>query len=299
MLYAYAHTLVREHPPTRLQFHLAPAAAQVLYLTACFLLPLRWKWSWYIGLHREFVEPTFGLLTVVSLAAYGWGIQGGRARYRARLSDERSDADRYGARGLGHLLTAVIVAFSLQAGLWLWSATAGGIDYFQELGLYIGIATLGVFLGVTGCRIACLPLPPADLVGTLAQPERPGPNWSAIVAEIAERTRRDGWWRDPLAHLARLLGTNSTRLSRAINLGLGINLSYFVNNLRAEDVAERLRSDQDRHGVRFQGQLQPSLQGALRPDALDLPPTSLRTRISGQRPNSEARRVDGPVPIPR
>jgi AraC-like DNA-binding protein len=36
------------------------------------------------------------------------------------------------------------------------------------------------------------------------------------------------------------LGTNSGRLSRAINLGLGVNFSSFINGLRAEGVAEVL-----------------------------------------------------------
>jgi AraC-like DNA-binding protein len=60
----------------------------------------------------------------------------------------------------------------------------------------------------------------------------------------------DARWREPaltLPRLARCLGTNSGRLSRAINLGLGVNFSTFVNGLRAEAVAEALvaRPDAD------------------------------------------------------
>jgi AraC-like DNA-binding protein len=43
-----------------------------------------------------------------------------------------------------------------------------------------------------------------------------------------------------LARLARLIGTNSAYLSRAINRGEGTNFASFIARLRAEAVAARL-----------------------------------------------------------
>jgi AraC-like DNA-binding protein len=61
--------------------------------------------------------------------------------------------------------------------------------------------------------------------------------------------RAGGWQADPelgLKQLARLLGTNSAYLSRALNEGLGMSFSSFVNGLRCEAVAEALRAGTDR-----------------------------------------------------
>jgi len=64
-----------------------------------------------------------------------------------------------------------------------------------------------------------------------------GETWSARVADA-------GWWREPelsLADLARRLGTNTQYLSRALNDGLGVNFSQFVNALRVAEAQRRLR----------------------------------------------------------
>lgn len=89
------------------------------------------------------------------------------------------------------------------------------------------------------------------------EPARIAPDWGTIAADLAARTRAEGWWREPaltLPLLARYLGTNSGRLSRAINLGLGVNFSIFVNGLRAEGVAEALatRTDADLLDLAFE-----------------------------------------------
>jgi AraC-like DNA-binding protein len=73
-----------------------------------------------------------------------------------------------------------------------------------------------------------------------AEAARAVPDWAALAAVMEQRTREAGWWREPdlaLPGLARRLGTNTGRLSRMINLGLGMNFSAFVNGLRAEGVA--------------------------------------------------------------
>ena len=55
---------------------------------------------------------------------------------------------------------------------------------------------------------------------------------------------RSNWWRESdlsLSGLARRIGTNTGRLSRIINLGLGLNFSTFINRMRAEGVAAAIR----------------------------------------------------------
>jgi AraC-like DNA-binding protein len=57
--------------------------------------------------------------------------------------------------------------------------------------------------------------------------------------------RAHGWWRDPeltAPRLARLLATNSTYLSRALNEGVGRNFNEFINGIRIEAVQTELRS---------------------------------------------------------
>jgi AraC-like DNA-binding protein len=255
LLYGYVHALADGTPPGRMRLHLLPAIAQWLYFGLCFLLPVGPKWQWYTGWHRAFVAPAFDTLGLVSLAAYTYAIGKILTLQRARLADHRSDDDRFSANWLGRVLMVILAGLGVESGFWLWSFAVGGIDFFQETGMYLALAVVGVYLGVAGWRQAALPVPlalpgrlPADPIA--ADPEVvQTPNWPTIAQDIAHRTREAGWWREPdlsLARLSRLLGTNSGRLSRAINLGLGVNFSNFVNGLRAEGVARALEAGSDR-----------------------------------------------------
>ncbi|MFN4091523.1 MAG: helix-turn-helix domain-containing protein [Brevundimonas sp.] len=249
LLFGYAHALADGHAPRRMRLHLAAPALQLAYFSTCFLLPLPLKWDWYGSGHAAVVSPLFDILSLVSLAAYAWAIRGVLARLRSRLADQRSDDDRFSARWLGRVQMAILIGLTVQIGFWLWAALTGGIDYFQETGLYLAMGSLGLYLGVAGWRQAALPAPLGE---TAPEPEpdapRIAPDWPAIAADMEQRTREAGWWREPdlnLPRLARLLGTNTGRLSRAINLGLDMNFSAFVNGLRAEGVAEALRDRPD------------------------------------------------------
>jgi AraC-like DNA-binding protein len=48
-----------------------------------------------------------------------------------------------------------------------------------------------------------------------------------------------------VSRLARILGTNSAYISHAFNEGLGQNFSAFINRLRSDEVAARLRDGTD------------------------------------------------------
>lgn len=247
LLYAYALTLEQSSSPRNLLWHFAAPALQAAYFVFCFLLPLGPKWAWYIGGHDAVFAPLFGAMTLVSLAAYAWAIGRVLKRYRLRLASQRSDDDRFSARWLSRVRTAIIVVLVVEVGFWLWSALTGGIDYFQETGLYVCLGAIGLYLGVAGLGHARLPaaLITGDIAKAPACDGVPATDWAAVAADFVGRTQEAGWWREPdltLPQLARRLGTNTGKLSRAINIGLGVNFSVFVNKLRADAVAEALRA---------------------------------------------------------
>ena len=251
LLYAYGHALADGRTLPRWRFHLVAPALQLLYYVGCFLLPFGTKWAWYTGGHRAWIAPAFDVLALVSLAAYAWALGGVLRRQRARLADQRSDDDRFSARWLERVLAAILIGLTIQISFWLWSVVTGGIDFFQETGLYLAMGVLGLYLGIAGWRHAALPVPILTASND-AEPEpeaaRSVPDWAAVAADMEQRTREAGWWREAdlaLPGLARRLGTNTGRVSRAINLGLGMNFSAFVNGLRAEGVAGVLEDRPD------------------------------------------------------
>ncbi|WP_031334172.1 helix-turn-helix domain-containing protein, partial [Xanthomonas phaseoli] len=65
---------------------------------------------------------------------------------------------------------------------------------------------------------------------------------------VAAEVGAHGWWREPdltLPELARRIGTNSNYLSRALNEGLGLSFSAFVNALRIAEARRLLAGNED------------------------------------------------------
>jgi AraC-like DNA-binding protein len=78
-----------------------------------------------------------------------------------------------------------------------------------------------------------------------AKPTKAARDWSTQGRLWAEQVAEAGWVRDPdldITGLARRLGTNTGYLSRALNEGLGLNFSTFVNDLRCRLVVEAMEA---------------------------------------------------------
>lgn len=240
LLWLYAVSLVEGRWPAGGWRHLIPAAVQLSFLAVSFALPLPLKERW-ADLSAPITGPVVAIGIVAGLAGYGLAGLRLLSRYRRRLAAERSDDARFAARWLSRSIGAMILllpVWSLHL-LWDWVAPLG---YSGLMGLYVAIAAFGLYLGIEGWRHADLPFPhfpdPPGEAPTGRDWRAEGERWAGIV-------RANGWAADPelsLSALARHLGTNSAYLSRALNEGLGVGFSAFVNGLRSERVAAALGS---------------------------------------------------------
>ncbi|WBH17856.1 AraC family transcriptional regulator [Sphingomonas radiodurans] len=247
LLWFYVHALVQGRWPRDARLHLAPAAAHLLYMAASFLLPLPLKDGW-ADLTLGPVNRIAWLFSAVGLAAYG--VAGLRLlrRYRGLLDAQHSDAHRYAARWLSRAIGATLVLLPVWAIYAAWNAVSP-LGYFALMGLHLAIAMFALYLAVEGWRHAGLPFPTMDTLAPATTPEPAGRDWRAQGAVWAETVRREGWAANAelsLAMLARQLGTNTSHLSRALNEGLGMGFSGFINGLRCEAVAAAIdRGSQD------------------------------------------------------
>lgn len=245
LLYGYAHAIAYGRRPASFRTHLSPALAQFAYQATLFPLPLSVKNHWD-AIASPIVAPLFTLAFIVSLAGYGLASLGILRRYRAALAQHRSDDDRLSVRWLGRAVIALLLLLAVSLLYASWDAFIAPLDYFGDMGRYLVIAAIGCYLGIEGWRHASLPLAPvprsAPPVVDVSAPAR---DWGAEGRAWEVRIREEQWHRDPelsLSSTARLLGTNTTHLSRALNEGLGVNFSTFVAGLRCEDVAAALRA---------------------------------------------------------
>lgn len=247
LLYGYTHALVQGCPPAHWRWHLAPGVVQLAYMTLAFLLPFDRKMAWAGQVDGPWVSNLISLGVTVGLVAYSLAALRLLRAYRAGLAEQRSDDDRFAARWLARVLAGMGAATLFWIAWQGWQFATGRFDYFEFFWLHLAFGFIGLALAVEGWRHAALRFEPVSAGEPAPATER---DWAAVGGDIERRTREAGWWRQPdlsLPGLARLLGTNTGRVSRAINLGLGMNFSSFVNGLRAEGVAGTLdeRPDAD------------------------------------------------------
>ena len=239
LFWLYVHALLKGRWPARGARHLAPAIAQFAYLAACFvLLPLPVKDAW-LGLQAPAYNALTGLGVMIGLAAYGRASLALITSYRAELPQQVADEHRYALGWLGQALAALFILLAVWTLFGVWDLIAP-LGYTGLMGLYVAIAGIALFLGVQGLRHADRRFPMIDVPAVDTSPER---DWRGLAQEWAATTRAQRWHTDPdlsLALLARRLGTNTGYLSRALNEGLGMNFSTFVNRLRCETVADAL-----------------------------------------------------------
>lgn len=251
LIYLYVHAVCaaswkgRRHWP----LHLLPALVQLLYYGCVFAQSLAFKTDWDRDVHRLYVEPVETLLLMVSLVAYfllAW-----------RCFAQRRATAREWMRNM-------LVALGLTVCLWLIMMASefavSGLSYFQRFPFYLWLAMLVCYLGTEGYRhgaTAMAQVAPASPLTLAAAPQsenksiKPGAA-AATLAQLAERWRAtiidEHWWRDPeldLATLARLLGTNASTLSRALNEGLGISFNEMINRMRVDAVLVALPRQPD------------------------------------------------------
>ena len=240
LAWLYIHALVHGHWPRQGWRHLIPAGLQFAYLSGAFLLlrqPLKNDWLGQSGVAYDVIT---GAGVVAGLAAYGIAGRATIRLYGARLSAQRSDDHRFALAWLERTVSALFVLLAIWVVYGVYDLVSP-LGYRGLMGLYVAIAAFSLFLGIEGWRHAALPFPKlADLEPSTT----PATDWSAKADEWAARVREERLYTDPelsVPRLARLLGTNSAYVSRAFNAGLGASFSEFINGLRCDDVAARLR----------------------------------------------------------
>lgn len=246
LLWFYAYGLINGRLPRHAWHHLAPASLQFAYQAASFCLPLAVKVQWDL-IATPVAAPSAAAGLIASLAAYGIISLRLLQRYRAALADQRSDDERFAVRWLRLTVTALLLM------LVVWSVYEGydrliaPLDYFGTIGLYLAVAAVGLFLAVEGWRHADRRFPAIEPIAAATE-AKPPRDWTSLMSDWAARVAEHRWYADPelsLAGLARLLGTNTTTLSRAINLGAGVNFSAFIAMQRADAVAAKIRAGSD------------------------------------------------------
>lgn len=212
--------------------HLIAPAFQFGYQALLFPFPVETKYWWDEHVHQPLLGPLILVAVIASMTFYacvGWRELGTYRNWLIARRRQTRPATRLRAGVV--FLTVILVA---RAAYDLFDLFVRPVDYFDLFVFYILLGASALIIGVLGWRDSSAPIAAMEESG-----ER---DWHGQGAAWLERLSQEGWWRDPeldLDRLARLLGTNTTHLSRALNEGHG-GFAECLGRLRAGAVARAL-----------------------------------------------------------
>lgn len=252
LLYLHVTRLTSSTMPPGWAWHLLPGAIQFGYRAVVFAQPMAVKNAWNASIHEHWIDPVETVTEIVSMALYLWLALRAYRSYQCWLEGNVGNREDYRIEWLRNIL----LLFALALPAWaIYEATSalGTFNYYQRFPLYLGLCGLIVILGLEGWRHADCRYPvPTDVAEPATRAEDalpptlsdiPTRDWHAQGQLWLDRTAAKLWWRDPglgLDRLARLLGTNTAYLSRALNEGLGLSFNDAINRLRVAEVEYQL-----------------------------------------------------------
>lgn len=209
------------------------------------------------------VQPLIDTASLAGLFAYGALALRERRRYQRWLDAQFSNREEYRLTGLRLLLVAMAIIAAAWLAMSASDALIEGRDYYDAFPFYLLQSVVAWAIGLAALRDASLAYP--DPRATIAEavlddtstpptdPSRsdasgstaPAQDWAALGAQWRDAMIAGGWWCDPhftLTVMARKLATNTTYLSRALNVGLGQSFNECVNRQRVLAVQSAIQA---------------------------------------------------------
>jgi AraC-like DNA-binding protein len=270
IIFLYVFRLIKGRLPHRWWVHLLPMTAQFLYNFILFLQPLEFKGRFNDRFHEPYVAPVESFGSLVLAVFYLIPALRLFLRYQSWLPDMVSDRENFRMSWLRNFLVSTLTSFCIWFGYEIVDEFVMPLSYVQEFPMYVWLMLLTYYLGLEGYRHAGLDypvmekaepeiqekagMPAEEAPSSEATPLTPSGEDDAMrrfAQQVRARMEEERWYLDPaltLTDMARHLGTNTSKLSRAINTGLGENFNSFVNRYRVEAVKRCLKdpdNDQD------------------------------------------------------
>ncbi|MFK8013835.1 MAG: helix-turn-helix transcriptional regulator [Gammaproteobacteria bacterium] len=248
LMYLHAHTLMRKTPIGRRWWLLAPGALQVLYDLWAFttLGDYRAKWAYTAAVHDPYIAP---LQMAVSIAlALGCAVATWRLlrRYRHYLRTTQSVAVELDPSWLSRFLITVGIALSVWISFEAVNQFVTPLTYRARYPMFLVIGALLLWLGLEALSRLRTPFVRLQDVPATEDGAPPGRDWVVLGEALRHELVAKSWHLEPrlsLGDLATRMATNESYVSRALNLGLGINFNTLVNDARIDTAKALMRAE--------------------------------------------------------
>lgn len=243
LLYLHARQLMIGHLSFSSYGLLIPGAVHWIYELCAFTMlgDYRAKWAYNDAFHEPYIVP----LTQVCAFALGawafWTVWRLRATYLEWLDANRSDSDIFEPRWITHILligTATVVIWGVDLGV----SYIRGLSYVQQFWWDVLVLFLVMLLSFEALARLDQPfpkmlVPDAVSIEELMEATASERDWVQEGERLREMVINNGWHLESslsLQTLSRRFGMNQAYVSRALNQGLDLSFSHFINGLRVD-----------------------------------------------------------------
>ncbi len=243
LLYLHARQLMMGAVPLSHYWLLAPGAINWLYQLWAFTMlgGYRAKWAYNNAFHEPVIVPLVSL-GALSLGAWAfWTVWQMRRQYLTWLHANRSDGDDFDPVWITHFM---LLGAGLAA---LWGAefvisSWYSLDYFDAFWWDLAGLFIVLLLSLEALARLLQPFPKmlapdAISVEELMEQAASERDWAIEGERLREMVIDNGWHLESslsLQTLSRRFGMNQAYVSRALNQGLDLSFSHFINGLRVE-----------------------------------------------------------------
>ena len=249
LLLFHARQLMDGVVPSGQYWLLAPGGIYWLYQLWAFtaLGDYRAKWAFNDAFHEPYIVPLVSVGALALTAWSLWEVWRMCRRYQRWLDANRSDGDDFEPIWIVHLLILVLVASVI------WAAETiiylgFGLSYASAFWWDLAVLVAVMFLSLEALARLTQPYPKmlapdAVSIEQLMESATPERDWVEEGERLREQVTSNGWHLESslsLQTLSRRFGMNQAYVSRALNQGLDMSFSHFINGLRVEHARDMI-----------------------------------------------------------
>ncbi|WP_395373224.1 helix-turn-helix domain-containing protein [Marinicella sp. W31] len=248
LLYLHAYTLMYDKPIGRRYWLLLPGILQFIYYLTLFLIfdDYRDKWAFSKAYHTPYIFPLEVALAVILFAAVFYVILRDSNRYQRFLEHTESIPVEFKPVWLKQMIYAFSTVLILLAGLNLYEVLIAPVSYVNAYPLQLLSVVALSWFGLQAINWIRQPYPKFRVLNEKPQQDS-AEKWLEAGQSLKEQVIDHAWYLEPrinLSLLARRMATNETYISKAINTGLGMSFSAFINEQRVQHALKMMQETQ-------------------------------------------------------
>lgn len=243
LLYLHARQLMIGHASLADYALLVPGVVHWLYELWAFTMlgDYRAKWAFNDAFHEPYIVPLVQFCAFALGAWAFWTVWRMRRMYIEWLDANRSDSDHFEPRWITHILfigTATVLVWGVDLGV----SYVRGLSYLQQFWWDVLVLFLIMLLSFEALARLDQPfpkmlVPDAVSIEELMEATASERDWVQEGQRLQEMVIKNGWHLESslsLQTLSRRFGMNQAYVSRALNQGLDMSFSHFINGLRID-----------------------------------------------------------------